>query len=207
MLKPQKKFIYRSAQKVNLNKNKSEGEIILPVVETKKPLFIKKKRRKLRFFRIRKSYKFTSHPTLNPIATALEKKSYLQNFSQQITIKVKPNNVFCTLRNNKKTLYITSSGKCNLNASKKTLKYTTKIILQFFFHNIKKYIKTKNKKDKYFLIKLCTPKRSRVPIFKQLQEHFKKKELLFDVKGKKCFNGCRPSKQKRKKQKGLRIFK
>ena len=84
MLKPQKKFIYRSAQKVNLNKNKSEGEIILPVVETKKPLFIKKKRRKLRFFRIRKSYKFTSHPTLNPIATALEKKAIYKIFLHKL---------------------------------------------------------------------------------------------------------------------------
>jgi hypothetical protein len=39
-----------------------------------------KKPRKIRFFRIRKSYKFTCYPTLNPNFLNLENKNYLQKF-------------------------------------------------------------------------------------------------------------------------------
>jgi len=34
-----------------------------------------------------------------------------------------------------------------------------------------------------------------------------KTEPLYKVNQKKCFNGCRPPKKKRKRQKGLKIFK
>ena len=35
----------------------------------------------------------------------------------------------------------------------------------------------------------------------------RQKHILINIQSKKCFNGCRPAKKKRKKQKGLRIFK
>ena len=101
-----------------------------------------------------------------------------------------------------KTLYTTSSGKCNLNTSKKTLRYTTKIILQSFLNNIKTYLE-----QDFFILNLTSPKKLRIAVLRQLQTTFKKKELIINIKGKKYFNGCRPAKKKRKKQKGLRIFK
>ena len=46
------------------------------VIKAPKVAFIKKPR-KIRFFRIRKSYKFTCYPTLNPNFLNLENKNYL----------------------------------------------------------------------------------------------------------------------------------
>ena len=112
--------------------------------------------------------------------------------------------MFCTLvdKDLKKILYTTSSGKCNTKTSKKTLRHSSKIVIQSFFDNIKKY----SKKD-YFLITINGPKKMKKPILELLSLNLKNKNLIVDVKGKKCFNGCRPSKKRRKKQKGLRIFK
>jgi len=45
------------------------------------------------------------------------------------------------------------------------------------------------------------------PILEVISINLKDKNIILDVKGKKCFNGCRPPKKRRKKQKGLRIFK
>jgi hypothetical protein len=206
MLKQQKNYIYRSPTKIKPLTQKVELKPINPLIKTPKVAFIKKPR-KIRFFRIRKSYKFTCYPTLNPNFLNLENKNYLQKFLRCITIKIKPNNVFCTFSDNQKTLYTTSSGKCNLNTSKKTLKYTTKRIIQSFLHNIKKYITTLKKTDQYFIVNITSPKKIYIPILKQLQGQLKKKDLIVNFKSKKYFNGCRPAKKKRKKQKSLRIFK
>ena len=61
--------------------------------------------------------------------------------------------------------------------------------------------------DQYFIVNLTSPKKIYVPILKQLQSKLKKKDLIINFKSKKYFNGCRPAKKKRKKQKSLRIFK
>jgi len=159
-----------------------------------------KNKKSVRRLRLRKNFTFTSNPS-NPIFVDLS-RNHLKNFNKQIHIKIKPNNVFCTLNNLNKTVYTTSSGKCNLNTSKKTLRYTTKIILQSFLNNIKKYLE----KD-FFILHLTTPRKLRVAVLKQLQTTLKKKELIINFKGKKYFNGCRPAKKKRKKQKGLRLLK
>ena len=159
-----------------------------------------KNKKNIRRLRLRKNFTFTSNPS-NPLFVDLY-KHHLKNFNKQIHIKIKPNNVFCTLNDLKKTVYTTSSGKCNLNTSKKTLRYTTKIILQSFLNNIKKHLE-----QDFFVLHLTSPKKLRLAVLKQLQATFKRKELIINIKGKKYFNGCRPAKKKRKKQKGLRIFK
>jgi hypothetical protein len=206
MLKQKKNYIYRSPTKIKTLTKAVDLKPMTTVTKTAKVAFIKKPR-KIRFFRIRKSFKFTCYPTLNPNFLNLENKNYLQNFLRCITIKIKPNNVFCTFSDNKKTLYTTSSGKCNLNTSKKTLKYTTKRIIQSFLYNIKKHLTAVKKTDQYFIVNLTSPKKIYVPILKQLQGQLKKKDLIINFKSKKYFNGCRPAKKKRKKQKSLRIFK
>lgn len=155
------------------------------------------------FLRIRKSFKLKCHIG-NPTFRKIANKNIYTKFSKHLFIRIRPNNVFCTLMDTKsnKTLYATSSGKCKIKTSKKTLRYSNKIITQSFFDNIKKYLK-----GDYFLINIIGPKRMKKSILEQLSIHFKGKNLIINIKGKKCFNGCRPPKKRRKKQKGLRIFK
>jgi ribosomal protein S11 len=104
--------------------------------------------------------------------------------------------------NLKKILYTTSSGKCGINTSKKVLRYSVKIVLQSFFDNIKKYLS-----GDHFLITIIGPKKIKKMVLETIALNLKGKNLIVDVKNKKCFNGCRPPKKRRKKQKGLRIFK
>ncbi len=155
------------------------------------------------FLRVRKTFRFRCHIS-NPIFRQISNKNISKNFSKRISIKIRPNNVFCTLveNNSNKILYTISSGKCNIKTSKKTLRYSSKIILQSFFDNVKKYLK----RD-YFLVNIDGPKKIKKSVLELLSLNLKNKNVIIDVKGKKCFNGCRPPKKKRKKQKGLRIFK
>jgi hypothetical protein len=51
------------------------------------------------------------------------------------------------------------------------------------------------------------PKKIKKLVLEVISNNLKGKNLIIDVKSKKCFNGCRPPKKRRKKQKGLRIFK
>ena len=155
------------------------------------------------FLRIRKTFKFRCHIS-NPVFRQISNKNVFKNFSKYIFIRIRPNNIFCTLVDKKinKILYTTSSGKCNTKTSKKTLRYSSKIVTQSFFDNIKKHLK-----QDFFFITISSPKKMKKPILELLSLNLKNKNLIIDVKGKKCFNGCRPSKKRRKKQKGLRIFK
>jgi ribosomal protein S11 len=184
-------------KKLNFKRNsviKSKKSYILKVNSSKKYK---------NFLRIRKSFKFKYHIG-NPIFRKIATTNLSKKFSKHVNIKIKPNNVFCTLRDSlkKSTLYITSAGKCNVKTSKKTLRFSSKIIIQSFFDNIKKHLKSTK-----FLINIIGPKKIRKAILEQLAINFKNKDLIINVKGKKCFNGCRPPKKRRKKQKGLRIFK
>jgi hypothetical protein len=51
------------------------------------------------------------------------------------------------------------------------------------------------------------PKKIKKLVLEVISNNLKAKNLIIDVKSKKCFNGCRPPKKRRKKQKCLRIFK
>jgi ribosomal protein S11 len=153
--------------------------------------------------RIRKTFRFKCHVG-NPSFRQIFNKNVFTKFSKRISIKIGPNNVFCTLFDNnlKKILYTTSSGKCGINTSKKVLRYSVKIVLQSFFDNIKKYLS-----GDHFLITIIGPKKIKKMVLETIALNLKGKNLIIDVKSKKCFNGCRPPKKRRKKQKGLRIFK
>jgi ribosomal protein S11 len=127
------------------------------------------------------------------------------NFSKKLNIRITPNNVFCTLKSLKtgKTLKVGSSGKYKVKTSKKNLRFTYKIVVGFFLKEIEK----KLKKTK-LLINLIGPIRVRKALVKQIVKILPKmKELAINIDAKKCFNGCRPQKKRRKKQRGLRIFK
>jgi len=155
------------------------------------------------FLRVRKSFQ-NKHYFWNPTFRQLTVPNFYEKYALQISIKITPNNVFCVLvnTNSKKTIYVTSSGKCGVQTSKKTLKFSSKNVLQSFFDNIKSYLKAES-----FLVKFVGPKRLKRPLLEQITSKLRGKNLIILVDGKKPFNGCRAPKKRRKKQKGLRIFK
>merc|ERR1711871_1691697 len=119
-----------------------------------------------------------------------------------IFIRVLPNNIFCTLKNlgTKKTLVHRSSGMYKLRTSKKNLKYNVKIMLQFFFKDIKNYFKN----EKNVIIEITCGIKIRKQIIKFWKQKIKKKNVILQINEKKCFNGCRPPKKKKKKKKNLK---
>ena len=101
----------------------------------------------------------------------------------------------------KKTLNVAYAGKYKIKTSKRTLKFSSKVIIENFLKEINERLKT------FVFISLILPKRIKRKTIKLLKKSFKNKKVILNVIGKKCFNGCRPSKKKRKKRKGFRIFK
>lgn len=155
-------------------------------------------------------------PLLYPYG--FEKKSRLVRLKQlknlkkhfkKVNVRVTSNNVFCTLidvlRN--KTLIIGCAGKYSVKTSKKTLKFSSKVILESFYNEIKKKLR-----GQQIIINIIAPKKLRKKIFwffvnKLRKENKIIRKCIFNIEPKKAFNGCRAAKQKRKKRKGLRIFK
>ena len=131
-------------------------------------------------------------------------KENVNKINFTIKIKIIPNNVFCTFVDNieNKTKIITSAGKYKLNVSRKKLKFTSKIIISNFINQVKSQVKNGT-----ILIELLAPLKQKKGVIKKLITSFRKNKILFKSLAVKCFNGCRPKKKKRKKQKGLRVFK
>lgn len=141
-------------------------------------------------------------------------------FNKVITVRIKPNNVFCTFVNkaNRKAISGTSS-KYSVKMSKKTLKYNYKVVLKSFLKETKRYLKAKR-----ILVSVTCPKRIRRDLYRILKNKLTRRKkfvrkasgkivryspdlLLFRLHSKKCFNGCRARKKRRKKQRGLRVYK
>ena len=132
-------------------------------------------------------------------------KKALNLFTLKVYIRIRSNNVFCTLVDlkNNITLFNTSSGKYKINTTKKKLKYNTKVIINSFFRDINSNIKSK----KNIIVELISPIKTRKQIVRILKQRLKQKNLILHIKENKCFNGCRPQKKKRKKRLTFRIFK
>jgi ribosomal protein S11 len=189
--------------KQNKNSNFKENNSVNKRYQNKKFVKFSLTKKHKNLLRIRKTFRFRCHVS-NPSFRQISNKNIFAKFSKRIFVRVGPNNIFCTLvdEKRKETLYTTSSGKCGINTSKKTLRYSGKIVIQSFFDNIKKY-----SKEDHFLITIIGPKKTKKLILEVISNNLKGKNLIIDVKSKKCFNGCRPPKKRRKKQKGFRIFK
>lgn len=154
-------------------------------------------------------------------------------FDKIITIRVKPNNTFCTLRSLFHDQMISaSSTKYSVKMSKKSLKYNYKIVLKAFLKEVDNFIRS----DK-ILFSITAPKRIRRELIRILKTSMKPTKsdepptlnkmepqvetdnhdtedgvegpsfVVFKLNARKCFNGCRVRKKKRKKQRGLRIYK
>jgi ribosomal protein S11 len=142
---------------------------------------------------------------LNTLFQTVPNSSSGAPFTTKLNFRITQNNIFCTLENiaNGKILEVGSAGKYKVKVSKKTLRYNTKLIIGTFLRKVKTHLQ-----KKLILINLIGPARMRKSILKQIFEQFgTKTSITVDIKSKKCFNGCRPKKKRRKKQKGLRIFK
>jgi ribosomal protein S11 len=184
MLKQKKNL---NIKKANFFKNWSKKKII-------------QNKTKLRARKIFKNKPYVINPSFQHFVTNKE----INRFYKKISIRITPNNVFCTLKNiNKnKTIKIGSSGKYKVKTSKKTLRYSTKVVVESFLEEIKSELSSKR-----IIINLIAPIRIRKTVLKQLSKYTRKNSIIINVDNKKCFNGCRPPKKRRKKQKGLRVFK
>jgi len=136
----------------------------------------------------------------------LSKKRFLR-----LTIKVVPNNIFCTIKDNQsnKVLKSVSSGSYNIKLSKKGLRYYAKVVVTSFLKDLREL---KIKFNKSIVIKVIAPIQIRRQIITVLSTSLfgkftTKKNTILEVESKKVFNGCRPRKKIRKKRKGLRLFK
>ena len=109
----------------------------------KKKIFKKRKYIKNRFLRCiirtKRFYKYKSS-ILNCKYNYISK--FIKSFSLKVYIRLKPNNIFCTLIDLKENriLLNTSSGKYKMQTSKKRLKYNSKILLEYFFKDSQTYL-------------------------------------------------------------------
>ena len=127
-----------------------------------------------------------------------------KKFPSFLNIKVCRNNIFCTLRSFG-FFYSTSTGKYGLIVSKKSIRF----FIKSFFVKLFKYIKF-NFKLKGLFISIIAPTRLKKQILKILFSFLFKnnhRKLIICVKNKKCFNGCRAKKKRRKKGKRIKTFK
>jgi len=137
-------------------------------------------------------------------------------FNNKIVVRVKSNNFFCTFLNfninskKEQIIQADSAGKYKLKASKKNIKFNLPIVLNTFIKKLEKnkYI-TRNKKNQVsnvVIIKIIAKSRIRKKILRRFTNFFKGVSLYY-LQPKKCFNGCRASKSRRKKRLRFRIFK
>jgi ribosomal protein S11 len=157
-----------------------------------------------KYSRLKRNFKNNNY-YINSTIEGLSKLAIKEKeISYIINIRVTPNNIFCNFINNvkKKTILVSSAGIYKLNVSKKKLKFLSKIIIQNFIKKLKNI-----QLDKTILLKIIGPIKTRKFIIKQFKNLLRKNNLIINSKALKCFNGCRPKKKRKKKQKGLRIFK
>lgn len=131
-------------------------------------------------------------------------KTCLKPINYYIIIKVTPNNIFCVLKNinRNKTIILLSAGILHLQISKKKLKFAGKILITSFVEKIKSTIKGKT-----CSISISAPIKTRKFALRHILSSLKKSKMLVNSLSKKIFNGCRAKKKRRKKRKGLRVFK
>lgn len=129
-------------------------------------------------------------------------EKYTASTKNSIYIKISPNNTMITWTDLKgNVLYKISAGMLGLHSSKKNYKLINNMVLTEFFKRLKK-----EKKKKNLLFKISAPKILRRRLLRRLKFYMRSKNF-FEGLRKLAFNGCRPAKMRRKKRKGLKIFK
>ena len=128
---------------------------------------------------------------------------YKNSIKWVANIKITPNNIIVALTDRAgKLKFLTSAGKLGLACSKRTLKFVIKMVLAQFFTHLKK---KKITEAVYF--RITAPKHLRRRVLKAImRKEIRAGRNLLEGLSKLPFNGCRPPKERRKKRKGLRIF-
>lgn len=143
-----------------------------------------------RFFK--SNYKFSLYKDLKRISSLYKQ----HKLKYKIFLKIKQNNVFCTLKNiiTNKILLVASAGKLKVNVSKKKLFFLQKKIILKFLRKIRFILKS----YKYTIIfEFIGPLKLRRRILKHLKFLIRKKFSFFlTFRNLKIFNGCRPTKKK-----------
>jgi ribosomal protein S11 len=142
---------------------------------------------------------------LNTLFQTFHSPEHATPFTKKLNFRVAQNNVFCTMEDlkNGQIIEVGSAGKYKIKVSKKTLRYNSKMIIGTFLRKVQKRLQKEP-----ILLELISPSRMKKPILKQIfMQSGVKTPITIQVKTKKCFNGCRPKKKRRKKRTGLRIFK
>lgn len=123
---------------------------------------------------------------------------------QKLVIHIKSNNIFCTITNltKNKILFFVSSGILNINTTKKKLNNNLTKILFVFIKKIFSYLKSP------LIIDIIASVRHKKNILKYINLFLRnKKKLFLNLENKKCFNGCKAPKKRRKKHKFNMLYK
>lgn len=150
-------------------------------------------------------------------------------FRNKLNIKIKANNIFCSFSeiydSKNKNIESASTGIYKIKTTKKSIEYTYAKMIKVFITKI--YRKLKNideEKDVDFdpfdftILNIVAQKPLHEPIInifkaygrirkKSIKRKFAKPFLFINLEPKKCFNGCRASKKRRKKRLKDVIFK
>ena len=159
----------------------------------------KMKQKKFKKIEFKRNYKNNLYKKLKKLSL-MYKNKFLK---YKIFIKIRQNNVFCTLINiqTNNILLVASAGKLKLNVSKKKLFFLQKKIVFKFLKKVRFILRSYKSP---IIVEFISPLKLRRRISKYLKFLLRKKRTLFlSFRSLKILNGCRPKKKKRKK--GLRF--
>lgn len=185
------------------------------VIQDKKQLIRTKKVYTKNFLRLKKK---TKQNFLRIKSSGRPYKNYkflMSNGYLYISITIRPNNIFCTVRRIEKnlsknvTVLSKTAGNYDIKISKKGLKSKTLLVILKFLKDFKL---VQFKGSEFLVLSIISPVKLRKKIIQFLSKSlirsvFSKRKVILEVKSKKVFNGCMPSKQRRKKRRGFRILK
>ena len=140
-------------------------------------------------------------------------KTYLN----KIDIRFAPNNIFgtCSLNLGSNVLKSVSAGLLKLKSSRKMKKHIFHKFLNSFLKTVQEKFEKKKENNKLYynntLLTIIASKKFRRKIEKSFSVIRRNKTnnnaFLYVIRAKKCFNGCRVSKKRRKKRIRFRVFK
>ncbi len=144
-----------------------------------------------------------------PSGHSLKYRKILKNRGKNylgFNIKISSNNIFCNINENRNgkvnIIKSSSTGAFKLKTTKKRLNFNLKPFLSAFLKPVMKDKSVKFAKTMH--LKVVAPQRLRVRILEMMQGGLLKrlssnKQVVLDLPDKKIFNGCRPKKDLRHK--------
>jgi hypothetical protein len=180
--------------------------------------FILKNKKKESFLKLRK-LKYLIQINFSDVFLNTFFDRFLNTYTNKVDIRFAPNNIFgtCAVILGAKVVKSVSAGVFKLKSSRKMKKYIFHKFISKFRNilqkTLQKKVKTKKRKLSYenTIVTLTVNKKFRRQIKKTFQfinnRKLKKNKILYVIRPKKCFNGCRVSKKRRKKRIRFRVFK